>query len=68
MWADRAEAARDSMRADDALLPLQVGAQPLHPSDFGLVAGEKIRASYVLEHPEYPWPEWVRRQAAEDQT
>lgn len=38
---------------------------PLKASDFGLKPGDKIRASYVREHPEMPWPQWILKQAGE---
>jgi hypothetical protein len=34
--------------------------------DVGLTAGEKIRASYVRDHPEYPWPVAIRLTAIAD--
>lgn len=38
----------------------------LRPEDVGLTPGDKIRASYVRDHPEYPWPEWMRAQAEKE--
>lgn len=39
--------------------------QLFRAADFGLVAGEKLRAEYVRDHPEYPWPAWLLAQVDE---
>lgn len=51
-------------RNNPALLRDDNGAI-LKAEDFGLVAGSKFYASYVRDHPEYPWPAWIRQQACE---
>jgi hypothetical protein len=55
---------------DTHMLIRDDNGEKLNARDFGLVAGERIKSSYVLAHPEMPWPQWIvqRAQKASERT